>query len=315
MIFRALLFMAMAVAAFGQLPDPNKGPKIFLKDGQVIASMKLRRDRDTIMATVSIPSKTGGAPTQGEFGFELSKIAKLDFPKPTVLDTLPPLIGDGKAEDALKELDPYLKYYEGFLDAPGSWWPDLVPIKIQGLLALRRDKEAADEAEKFARLASDPEYKKLVRIFNAVAMTRKGDHESALRMYADSTTATKRQDMLGLISVNKGDSLVAVGDVLKKKGEVEQALVRYEQALLSYLRIPALYPSQRMYMPQVTLGSARAYLGFEDFPRARLAVKELKEKYPTTPEAKEVEALSAKIDEREKQLADPKEKLLEKPAA
>jgi hypothetical protein len=121
--------------------------------------------------------------------------------------------------------------------------------------------------------------------------------------------------MLGLISVNKGDSLVAVGDALKKKGEVEQALVRYEQALLSYLRIPALYPSQKMYMPQVTIGSARAYLGFEDFKRARNAVKELKEKFATTPEAKEADALSARIDEREKQLADPKEKALEQPSA
>jgi hypothetical protein len=58
----------------------------------------------------------------------------------------------------------------------------------------------------------------LSRIFNAVALTRKGEHDGALRLYADSNRTTKRLDMLGLIAVNKGDSLVALGDGWKAKG-------------------------------------------------------------------------------------------------
>jgi hypothetical protein len=155
----------------------------------------------------------------------------------------------------------------------------------------------------------------LSRIVNAVALTRKGEHEGSLRLYAEGMKATKRLDMLGLIAVNKGDSLVALGDGLKAKGELEKANVRYEEALLSYLRVPALYPSQRMYLPQALLGAARAYLGFEDFPRARATIKELKESYGATAEAKEADKVAELVDEREKQLADPQQSSSEKPSA
>lgn len=310
MITRAfVILIATATCAFAQL-------EVHLKDGRVVKPTQMRRDRDTIIATLELPSKEpGGALTKGDFGLPLTDIAKLVFPKPGALDAAPAMIASGKAEAALQELSAVLKYYEGFRDAPGSWWVDAVPLEIQALLALRRDKEAVEEAAKFSRLASDPENQKLSRIFNAVALTRKGEHEGAIRLYNDSAKVTKRLDMLGLIAVNKGDSLVVLGDELKKKGDLDKASVRYEEALLSYLRVPALYPSQKMYLPQALLGSAKAYLGFEDFTRARTAIKELKENFGETLEAKEADAVAEMVDKREKQLADPQQKDVEKPAA
>lgn len=310
MIARALLFLIIAVTgAYAQ-------GEVHLKDGRVVKALQMRREKDTIIATIEIPAKDAAAqPTKGDFGLPLTDIAKLVFPKPSALDTAPGMIAAGKAEEALGELSPVLKFYEGFRDAPGSWWVDAVPLQIQALLALRRDKEAADEASKFSRLASDPENQKLSRIFTAVALSRRGEHEGAVRMFGDAAKLTKRLDMLGLIAVNKGDSLVVLGDELKKKGELDKASVRYEEALLSYLRVPALYPSQKMYLPQALLGSARAYLGFEDFTRARSTIKELKENFGATLEAKDADAVSELVDKREKQLADPQQKDPEKPAA
>lgn len=309
MLRSIIILLAAVVAAQAQ-------GRIQLKDGRIIDAKQMRRDRDTIIATVTVPAQQPGAqPTQGDFGFPLDTIATLQFPKPGALDAAPALIAAGKAEDALSQVGPVVKYYEGFRDAPGSWWVDAVPLQIQALLALRRDKEAGEEAAKFARLAGDPENLKLTRIFTAVSLTRSGQHDGALRVYADAIKATKRLDMLGLIAVNKGDSLVFVADALKKKGDLEQANAKYEEALLSYLRVPALYPSQKMYLPQALLGAARAYLGFEDFTRARATIKELKENFGATPEAKEAGAVSELVDKREKQLADPQNKSTQTPAA
>jgi len=77
----------------------------------------------------------------------------------------------------------------------------------------------------------------------------------------------------------------------------------YEQALLSYTRVAALYPSQRGYLPQATIGAARAHLGLDDFARAKQAIKELKDDFASTPEAASADELLAKVEKREKILA------------
>lgn len=286
------LFLALAVTASAQM-------NLHLKDGRIMAAKQMRRDKDTIVATIEIPAKEpGGAPTQGDFGFPLADIFRLEFPKPAVLDKAPDLIADGKAEEALSQLDASLKYYAVFRDAPGSWWVELMPLQIEALFALRRDKEAAEIAIQFSSLATDPEVKKFTKAFSAVALTRKGDHKSALPLYDEAALATERPDVLGLIAVNKGESLIALADALLEKGELASASVRYEEALLSYLRVPALYRTQRMYLPQATYGTAQAYLGMRDFHRARVAVKELTTSFASTPEAKAAAEFSQKIEKR-----------------
>ena len=297
-----LLFCITLALTAGALAQTG----VHLKDGRIVPAKQLRRDKDTIVATVEIPAKEqGGQPTTGDFGFALNDIFRLDFPKPAVLDTAPGLIADGKAEEALTKLDPVLKFYAGFRDAPGSWWTELVPLQIAAQLALKRDKDAVETAEQFSRLASDPEVKKYMKAFTAVALTRKGKHEAALPLYDEAALATERTEILGLIAVNRGDSLVALGDALAAKGEPEAAAVKYEQALLSYLRIPALYRTQRMFLPQATYGAAQAYLGMKDFDRARVSVKELTASHAATPEGKAAAELGGRIEKRAALLATP----------
>ncbi len=292
------------VAPAQQVADPIR---LEMADGRIMYPKAMRRDVDTIIATLETPpAQLGGQPGRGDFGFALKDVYTLYFPKPAILDSAPVMIATGRASEAVTLLEKELQYFAVFRDAPGSWWDELVPLHIQSLLALRREKEAVAAAENFARMASAEENKRISRAFTAVARTRKGDYEGSLPLYDDAYKATKRKDILGLIAVNKGDSLVALGDALKVKGEVEQAAVRYEAALLSYLRIPALYPAQRQYMPQSTLGAARAYFGMDDFDRALTAIKELRESFPGTPEAEATNELEPKVRKRKEQLADPK---------
>jgi tetratricopeptide (TPR) repeat protein len=300
-MMRAFLLITLALVA-GTSAQTN----LHLKDGRILAAKQMRREKDTIIATLEIPPKEpGGVATKGDFGFPLTDIFRLEFPKPSALDTAPDLIAAGKAEEALGQIEASLKYYAGFRDAPGSWWVELVPLQVEALLALRRDKEAGDVAEQFSRLSTDPEVKKFMKAFTAVVLTRKGEHQAALPLYDEAALATERTDILGLIAVNKGESLLALGDALVAKGEIEKAAVRYEEALLSFLRIPALYRTQRMFMPPATYGAAQAYLGMRDFDRARVAVKELSTSYAATPEAKATAELSQKIEKRAALLAAP----------
>ena len=297
-----LLFCITLALTAGALAQTS----VHMKDGRIVPAKQLRREKDTIVATVEIPAKEqGGQPTTGDFGFAISDIFRLDFPKPAVLDTAPGLIADGKAEEALTKLDPVVKYYAGFRDAPGSWWTELVPVQIGALLALKRDKEAVETADRFSLLTADPEAKKFMKAFSAVALTRKGQHEAALPLYDEATPATERTDVLALIAVNRGDSLVAIADAIAAKGEPEAATVKYEQALLSYLRIPALYRTQRMFLPQATYGAARAYLGMKDFDRARVSVKELTTSHAATPEGKAAAELGVRIEKRAALIATP----------
>lgn len=65
----------------------------------------------------------------------------------------------------------------------------------------------------------------------------------------------------------------------------------WDSALLAYLHVPVFYPDQTALMPQVLLGSARAYAGLEDKADAVKTLNELNRRFPASSEAAE-----AKID-------------------
>jgi hypothetical protein len=60
-----------------------------------------------------------------------------------------------------------------------------------------------------------------------------------------------------------------------------------------------------MFLPQAIYGAAQAYVGNQDFDRARTLLKELKENFAGTPEAKAADALSEKLEKRAALLATP----------
>lgn len=306
LIAAANFLLSLTLDARAQAPDVGR---IFMNDGRVLSPTAMRRIGDDIMATFprqqqnADGSITNIAGSDVQVGIKLGEIAKLDFEKPAIIDAAPKAIAEGKAEALLKALQPEVDRFAGFRDAPGSWWVDLVPMQIQALLSLKKDKEAQDAADSFARQAANPENQRLTKAFAGVARTRKGEHKAALALYDDALQAVRRHDILGMIAVNRGDSFLAIADGLKAENKAQEAILFYEKALLSYTRVAALYPSQRGYLPQATYGAARAHFGLDDFERSKLAIKELKDDFASTPEAAATDELLVKVEKREKILA------------
>jgi hypothetical protein len=149
MIVRVLLacFITLSSGAFAQ--------SILLKDGKRVVAKSLRRSGDNIMA--QSPAVDGQAPLQGEVGYPLSQIERLEFPEPAVLRTTPDLIARGKASDAIAQLESTFTYYAGFRDAPGSHWGEVAILKLMALISLEKDSEAEPLARQIISMAGNPD--------------------------------------------------------------------------------------------------------------------------------------------------------------
>lgn len=278
------------------LADPAGAQNILLKDGKTIATKGLRRQGDTIMATVETAVPASGAEpaktVTGEIGLQLSLIAKLDFPEPAQLQAVPELIATGKMAEALAQIEPLVRFYGGFRDAPGSWWVDAVLLKIEALQAMGNFKEADPLIDNLSRVVTDPEAVRTAKVFVAAQATRRGEHAKAVKLFEEVLKGTTKPATLAVVAVNLGQS--------------QLALKQYDSALLSFLQIPVFYPRQKMLLPQAMLGSGRAYFGLEDLPRAKAALAELLKDHPSSPQAAAARAELEKIAIREKDLAPPK---------
>ena len=284
--------LALGLAA----ADPARAQNILLKDGKTIVSKGLRRTGDIIMATVDIPiPAAAGEPAKvqaGEIGYALNLIAKLDFPEPPQLNTVPDLIAAGKMAEALAQIEPVVRFYESFRDAPGSWWQDSLLLKVEALQAMENFKDSDPLIDNLSRVATDPEALRAAKVFVAAKLTRRGEHARALEMFGQVLKETTKPLTLATASVNMGQSHLA--------------LKQYDAALLAFLQIPVFYPRQKMLLAQSLLGSARAYYGLEDLPRAKTTLAELLKDFATSPQAADARAELEKIARREKALAPPK---------
>lgn len=275
-VFIAIL--ALAVNASGQT--------ILLKDGKKVLSKALRRAGDSILATN--PAVDGAAPLQGDIGYPLANIEKIEFPEPAVLKSAAGLLASGKAADALAQSESAFTYFAGFRDAPGSYWPDLALLRIGALVALDRDGDAEPLARQISSQATNPETARGAQAHLAGIAARRGDHAKAIEICDDILKEANRPDTLATAAINKARS--------------HQALKQWESAVLAYLNIPVFYPEQRGYVPTYLLGAAQCYFELADLPRAKDALNELIKSYPAIPEAATAQQELEKIARREKAL-------------
>ena len=280
-----VLLLAGAVVASGQT--------IVLKDGRTITARGLRRQGNVIMASVERANGEDvvGAKAVNEIGYSISQIAKINFPKPAQLTTAPYLILQGKPAEALAQIEPVMRYYDGFLDAPGSWWAETALLKVQALVAMGNLKDAAPLIDLVARTATDPETSLAVKVYVGFSLARKGEHAKALELEDQVLDGATNTTTLAAAAIFKGESHLA--------------LKQYDDAALAFLQIPVFYPEEKLFVPQALLGSGRAFFGLEDFPRAREALTQIVNNYASAPQAKEAQAELVKITRREKALADP----------
>ena len=276
--------------------DTAVAQNIVLKDGKVIATKGLRRQGDMIMATVEISAAaTGDTPTPaqtGEVGYPLSAITRLDFPEPAQMRTVPDLIVAGRLPEALVQIEPVVKYYESFRDAPGSYWDEAAMLKLEALQAMGNFKDSEPLIDSLARSASDPETIRAAKVFMAAGLTRRGEHAKAIEIFDQVLKEATKPLTVATASVNKGQSHLA--------------LKQYESALIAFLQVPVFYPNQKLLVPQAMLGSAKAYYGVEDLKRARTTLDELLKDFGSSPQAAEAKTELAKVAKREQALAPPK---------
>ena len=282
LLLPVLLLAATALAS---------GQNIILKDGRKIAAKGLRRQGNVIMATVDQPGSENvvGAKAVGEVGYSISQITKIEFPKPAQLTTAPYLILQGKPAEALAQIEPVMRYYDNFLDAPGSWWAETALLKVQALVAMGNRKEADPLIELVARTATNPETSLAVKVYVGSSFARKGDHAKAIEL----------EDLV-LDGATDPATLAAAAIY---KGESHLALKQYDDAILAFLQIPVFYPEQKLFVPQSLLGVGRAFFALEDFSRAREALNQILTSYASSPQAREAQVELAKVTRREKALA------------
>ncbi len=265
---------------------------ILKKDGTTQAAKAMRREKDNIIATIDIPpSKPGDAVRQGDVGIPITQIQKIEFGEPAALRSAPELFVQGKGDEALSQIDVALKYYAGFRDAPGSWWAELLLMKMNALVSLGREKEADALAESMNGQSTDPESQRAAKVLLASAAVRRGDAKSASTTLDGILKDATRSDVLASAAIYKGQSCLALKD--------------WENALLSFLQVPVLYPEQKALAPASMLGVGRAHFGLEDFESAKKTLKELMKTYKGTPEAAAAKADMELIAKREKALFDP----------
>lgn len=249
---------------------------ITFKTDKPVAASTLRRAGDNIMATV--PATRNPA----EIAYPISEITNIDFPKPAQIKIATDLIAQGKPADAITSLDPIINYYAQFKDVPGSWWAKSTKLKVQALLALKRDADAEVLMNEMVKGATaDIEPVNQARVLVAAGWAKKGQHQKAIDVYNEVTKTSNDSDTLSIAWFNKANSLFVLQD--------------FDPALLAYLHIPVFYSEDKTLMPQAMLGSARCYVRIEDLPGAEKAFNELIEQFPSSPEATTAKAELKKI--------------------
>lgn len=262
------------------------GQTILLKDGKKVVAKAVRRNGDTIMATN--PAVENLAPVQGEVGYPLGQIEKIDFPEPAALKAAAALLASGKAAEALAQSETAYAYFKPFRDAPGSFWPDLALLRLGALSALSRDAEAEPLAREIIGQTSNPETARGVQAQLAGIALRRGDFAKAIEICDQILKDGRKPEIMATAAINKARS--------------HQALKQWDSAVLAYLNIPVFYPEQKSHGPTYLLGSAQCYFELADLPRAKDALNELLKTYPAVPEADTAKAELDKIARREKAL-------------
>lgn len=253
----SVVFFALTVLSGAQ--------NIIMKDGRTIEGKNVHRTGDSIMSAIQI-----GA-SMGEAGYPISQIARIEFPEPPQIKAASQLLLDGKAPEALALIGPAVTAQAGYKDIAGNWWAQAAMVKLSVLSALRQDAQADTLVDEMASFTGDVETMRAGKVRQAARLTNKGDYKTALATLDAIVKESTRPE--------------TVADAWVNEGHCHLAQKEFREALLAYLHVPVFYQQQSLLMPTALLGSARAYVGLEDFARAKKSIDDLVAAYPAAPEA------------------------------
>ena len=243
---------------------------IYTKDGQTVTTTGVTRSGTAILAQIKL--KEGG---EGQAGYEVANLARVDFPEPGQLKIASGLLAQGRADDALKQLAPALAYYAPFKDVPGSRWTSLALLQLDAFGRLGRDNEADALAAELGRLgAVPPDAQRAITIRKGAALERGGKHQEALAL-------------LEPIARDENAPPQSLPEAWLNLGAAHLALGQDKAALLAYLHVPVYVPERALFMAPALLGSAAAYVKLDDKARAKDSLQQLLKAYPNSREAAE----------------------------
>jgi len=254
----------------------TQAQNLLLSDGRVIAGTDLRRTGNS----VTIKAQLGA--TVGDVGFPVASITKIEFPDPPELTAATDLLLQGKASEALVKIEPVLNAQTSFKDIPGNWWAQAAQVKLTALAATHGDAAADALITEMLNTKTDPEVVLYAKVRNAASMARKGNKKQAIDICEGVIKESKRKSTLADAFYTEGMARLSQGD--------------FDSALLALLQIPIFYPDQKLLLPGVLLGCARAYSGIADYANAKSTLEELMKTYPDSTEAIQAKADLAKVD-------------------
>ena len=146
---------------------------------------------------------------------------------------------------------------------------------MEALSRLGRDRETEALITDLSRLgAANPEIMRGVKVRQAMALERKGNHIKAV----EALEAVVKDESAPPESVAEG--WVALG-------AAQMSLRNYRAAQLAYLHVPVYTPDRANLMPAALLGSGSALVGLDDKGRAIATFQDLIARFPNSPEAAE----------------------------
>ena len=277
------LFPLLLLAASALAVAPGAyAQSLVLRDGTNVPVARLRRDGQTIMNAVSA----------GEVGYPVANIARLDFPEPPQIAAAGELLAQGKVAEANKELDPIVNFYAPLRDIPGNYWVAAARLKANALLELRREADARALLAQLAAQTLDKPAADLARLRLVAGFPVPPGQEGPALAACDA-----------IITAGSSTPRDVDAEAWLLKGKLLLGRKEYQPALLAYLHLPTLYYDQRRLLPAALLGSARAYLGLKDEPRARRAFADLQTEFPGTAENAAAKTELQALDDANKKAA------------
>jgi len=257
------------------LVRPIHSQNILLKTGQTIETKGVRVSGDVVMGKVQVGSSSG------EVGYQISTIARIDFPEPPQLKTTEALLAQGQPAKALADIGPVVKYYEPLRGVPGNWWAPAALLKVSALAGMQLEKEAAALGDEIRKSATDPETARTAQLQLVPGLVRRENFEKALEVCDAAIKDSTKPEVLAEAWVRKGDALLAQR--------------QWDGAVLAYLHVPVFYENEKRWMPPALLGSARAFRGLEDLDRARKSLNDVTAQYPKSAQAEMARAELQKL--------------------
>lgn len=252
-----VLLLALVLDAHAQ--------NIQLKTGQTITTNGVRRSNDMVMGKVQVGSSSG------EVGYQVSTIARIDFPAPPQLKTAAALLAQNEPSKALAEIGPVVKSFEPFRDIPGNYWAQAALLEVAALSGMNLDKEAQSLGDEIRKNVTDPEMARAAQLQLVPGLIHSESYDKALQICDATIKESAQPSVLAEAWVRKGDALLAQRT--------------WAGAALAYLHVPVFYQDERRWMPPALLGSARAFRGLEDLERAKKSLRDLTAEYPKSAQA------------------------------